>query len=715
MTVDPYRLSRFQSVAMIVAAALLLASSMVGAQERDTPVGEWRQWGGDLGSTRYSPLDQINAENFEDLEVAWTWRGDNFGPEVDYVLRSTPIYAAGKLFTVAGARRTVAAIDPATGETLWTFREPHTVRYERSERFNYGRGVTYAEVDGRGVIYLVTPAFFLHALDAETGWPLEGFGGPIPVEGFSETGTVDLLADLGHPYDPYEGIDREVGTITNSHPPTVVNGVVIVGSAGMRGRYQTREENVPGDVLAYDARTGEHLWTFHVIPHEGEFGIDTWETDAWSRVGNANPWGGMSADPELGLVYFGPDAVMNDYYGGAHPGQNLFSNTIVAVDVRTGERRWHYQLVHHDVWDFDVPVPSNLVDVTIDGERIPALVQTTKQGRVYAFNRATGEPLWPIEEREVPPSTAPGEHAWPTQPFPTKPAPYEMQGLSDDDLIDFTPELHAMALEAVEDFYRVPDHPFATWIARDNPDSLVATIGCPANQGGTNIQGGAAVDPETGILYVESAKQCVARFLVPGEERDTPDSPLTAGRTISQMVAGTTAVPNVEGLPIFKPPYGRITAIDMNTGETLWWIPNGGTPESVRDHPLLEGLDIPATGYRSHATILVTSTLMMYGEGRSGEALFHAVDKQTGEALGTIEIPAPTSTAPMTFEHEGRQYIALSIGGDGMPGSVVALSLESDSGGGRGGFGGRGGGRGGGGRGGDGDDGPGGGRGGPSN
>jgi len=629
----------------------------VDAQDRGNPDGEWRYWGGDQWSTRYSPLDQVNADNFEDLEVAWTWRGDNFGPNADPMLRATPIYVDGTLYSVAGERRTAVAIDPATGETLWTFREPHTKRWEDSMRKDYGKGVGYAEIDGRGVIYLVTPAFFLHALDAETGRPVESFG---------QKGTVDLLDDLGYEHDPYAGLPSEVGYITNSSPPMIVNGVIVVGNSHEQGYYQTRRENVPGHILAYDIETGEHLWKFNVIPQPGEVGHDTWENDAWSYTGNVSAWAPMSADADLGLVYVVTDPPTIDYYGGFHPGDNLFSTTILALDVRTGERRWHFQTVHHDVWNYDNSTAPSLMDLTVDGQRVPALVQTTKQSFAYAFNRETGEPIWPIEEREVPQSDVPGEKLSPTQPFPTKPAPYEMQGITEDDLIDFTPELRQMALDIAKDFRMGPL--FNPPSVEDGPDGTTAAIHCPGANGGTNIPGGTVTDPETGIMYAATTKGCSAPRLKPGTTEDP-------GSNVAWISVGPGGINGPQGLPIFKPPYGRITAIDMNTGEHLWWIPNGETPDNVKNHELLQGVDIPNTGARAHATAIVTRSLLMYGEGRGARPVFHAVDKRTGQEVGRVELPAPTMTAPMTFMHEGKQYFVMAVGGGGMAGSLVALRL----------------------------------------
>ncbi|MDE2793971.1 MAG: PQQ-binding-like beta-propeller repeat protein [Gemmatimonadota bacterium] len=639
---DPTPASRtiISATAFLRAAALLAVAAALATQTLSAQQSEWRYWGADAASTRYSPLDQIDASNFEQLEVAWIWRADNYSPSRGEMLRATPIYVDGTLYSVAGSRRTAVAIDPATGETLWTFREPATKRWEDSMRKNYGKGVAYAEVDGRPMIYLVTPAFFMHALDPATGRKITSFG---------KGGTVDLLGDLGRwDHHPTEGIPFEVGYITNSSPPIVVNGVVVVGNSHEQGYYQYLKENVPGNILAYDAGTGEHLWTFNVIPQEGEFGNDTWENDAWKWTGNVSAWAPLSADPELGLVYVVTDPPPVDYYGGFHPGDNLFSTSILALDVRTGERRWHFQTVHHDVWNYDNPTAPNLVDITVDGRDIKALVQVTKQGWAYVFDRETGEPVWPIEERPVPQSDVPGEMLSPTQPFVTRPAPFEMQGITEDDLIDFTPELRAEALEIVKDYRLGPlFNPPAVGDSRPS-------IHCPGANGGANIPGGAAVDPETGILYVASTRGCSAPRLFPGVERDS-----TAN--VAWVTLGPGGARGPQRLPLVKPPYGTITAIDLNTGDHIWQIPNGSTPDRIRNHPALASVDIGNTGAPAHATKLVTKNLLMYGEGRGAAPIFRAVDKMTGAELGAVELPGSTITAPMTYMHEGSQYVAVAI------------------------------------------------------
>ncbi len=671
-------LGAWQAVALGILLVLPMAAQSSQALP-GTERGEWRYIGGNAGHTRSSPLNQINASNFENLEVEWIWRGDSFG---QLMTRPTPIHVDGVLYTVAGDRRSVIAIDAGTGVIMWSFREPDTFRWEHSMRSNNGKGVAYAEVDGRGVIFITSPAFFLYALDAETGRPLEDWGTPVPLEGFPRTGVVDLLPDLladwgpwqewDALYDPYYGIPLELGYITNSSPPIVVNGTVVVGNSAEPGFNQTRRENVPGDILAYDAGTGEHKWKFHVIPRPGEFGHETWENDAWTYTGDVSSWAPLSADPERGIVYIPTNAATIDFYGGERPGDNLFAASLIALDVRTGERRWHFQMVHHDVWNNDSPTAPVLMDVTVDGERIPGVFQATKQAILYSFNRETGEPIWPIEERAVPQSEVPGEQLSPTQPFPTKPAPYDLHGLTVDDLIDFTPELRAEALEIVEDYRLGPI--YNPPLQRDNPHGLIGTIWCPGELGGTNITGPPAADPETGIIYTISRTNCGWRTVVPGEERDRLLERPT-GTTIADFAVGlgtAAGITGPQGLPLTKPPYSRITAIDLNTGEHLWWIPNGGTPRFVQDHPALRGLDIPPTGNLTHSAMLVTPTMLLHTAiGDDGTTPFlYAVDKATGERLGSLEMPGLGMHGMMSYMHEGRQRIIVPV-----PGAVVALSL----------------------------------------
>lgn len=619
------------------------------------PPGEWRYWGGDERSSRYTPLDQIDANNFEDLEVVWRWKAANFGPEPDYIYRTTPLYIKGTLYAVAGQRRTVVAIDPATGETLWMWRMKPNPRWQASTRKNYGKGVAWAEVDGRDVIYLITPGYYLVALDAETGRPIPHFG---------INGVVDLHLGLGHySVHPDRGL-LPFGDITSSSPPIVVNGTIVVGNSHDRGYYPDAKENVPGHVRGYDMKTGEMKWVFHVVPKPGEFGHDTWEGDSWSYTGNVSSWAPLSADSERNLVFIPTDTPTNDYYGGDRLGDNLFGTSLIALDAGTGERVWHFQMVHHDVWNMDNPNAPKVVDVMVDGELVPMVVETTKQGWAYVFNRETGEPVWPMEERPVPESDVPGERVSPTQPFPTKPAAFEMQGMTEDHLIDFTPELRAEALE-IAGHYRMGPM-FTPPSLADAPDGTEGAFVVPGANGGANIPGGSSVDPVNGILYVASQRGHSVISLVPGE---------TQGSNAGYVSQGPGGIRGPRGLPILKPPYGAITAIDLKTGEHLWRIPNGDTPEDIAQHPALRGVDLPVTGKSTHANILTTATLVLYGEGRGGEPILHAVDKLTGEELGRIEIPATTNTAFMSYMHDGRQFILMAVAQPGVQAELVALAL----------------------------------------
>ena len=659
----------------VMPAALLLGfgAALAGtAQANDAGQAvEWQTLGSDLAHTRSTTADHIDRENFDNLEVAWSWDGASFGASSG---RSTPSYVDGLLYTVAGDRRHVIAIDPETGETVWSHREPHTFRHEYSMRKNYGKGVAYGEVDGRGVIYIISPAFFLTALDAKTGAPLEGFGEPVPVEGFPSTGVVDLqkrIADyMGYEFDAYHGIPLEEGYITSSSPPIVVNDVVIVGNSGEQGYNQTRIENIPGDVLAFDAATGEFKWRFNTIPENDEFGIDTWEVDNPRELtGQISPWAPLSADADAGLVYIPTKGTTIDYYGGHHPGDNLFITSLIAVDVETGERSWHFQMVKHDLWNYDTPTAPILLDVEHNGETVPIVAQATKQAFTYVFNRLTGEPIWDIVDRPVPPSMIPGEQAAATQPFPTKPAPYEMQGLTYDDLIDFTPELYHQAVETIRDYEIGPL--FNPPLHRDNDLGKVASLWCPGDSGGVNITAPPVADPETGVMYIMSRKACTSRVIAPAEERDAMIQNPT-GTTLADYAPLRSVAPRgPQGLPIYRPPYSRITAIDLNTGDTMWWIPVGETPEYIENHPALEGIDVGNTGSGSVAPMMVTPDLLMYANtATDGTPILFAVDKQSGDTVGRVEVPDISRYGMMSYVHNGRQYVMLQTGG-----TLTAMAL----------------------------------------
>lgn len=653
---------------MLMAAGVALAAPvLVSAQEGESI--EWLTLGSDYAHTRYIPATQITPENFSSLQTAWTWDGASFQATSG---RSTPSYIDGVLYTVAGDRRHVVAIDPETGETIWSYREPHTFRHEYSMRKDYGKGVGYGEVDGKGVIYIISPGFFLTALDAKTGAPLEGFGHEIGVEGFPETGVVDLqkifAEENGYEFDPYYGIPLETGYITSSSPPIVVNGTVVIGNSAEQGYNQTRIENIPGDILGIDAKTGEHTWTFNIIPDKGEFGWDTWKDgdgnqleDPRAYTGENSSWAPMAADPELNMVYINTNSATIDFYRGHVQGDNLYGSSVIALDVTTGERKWHYQLVHKDIWNYDTPTAPVLLDVQQNGRTVPVLAQVSKQAFTYVFNRETGEPIWPIEERPVPQSKMPGEVLSATQPFPTKPAPYDMQGLTHDDLIDFTPELRAQAIEAIADFEIGPL--FHPPLHNDNAEGKVAALWCPGDVGGVNIDGPAAADPTTGTLFVVSRKGCTNRVMAPAQERDA-QLELPTGTTFARYAPLRSAlVRGPQGLPLFKPPYSRLTAIDLNTGDHKWWIPIGETPDRVKNHPALAGIDVGNTGTGTVATMTVTPTMLMYSSTASdGTPTLFAVDKETGEQLAKVETAGVSRYGMMNFQHEGKQYVVLQTG-----------------------------------------------------
>ena len=672
----------------VVLIALVVAGRPGDAQEKKEV--EWPAITGGDTSTRYSALDQINASNFNSLAVAWEWNGEiapgvNAGADIN--ARSLPIYVDGMLLTTSGERRTVVSLDPATGKTLWSFQEPLTPRHEYSMRSNHGKGVTYARINGRGVVFMTSPGFFLHALDAKTGKPLEGWGGKVPVEGFPESGTVDLLKDLiadwgpwkeaKQPYDAAKGLPLELGYITTSSPPIVVNDVLVVGNSAEQGYNQTRIENVPGDILAYDLKTGKFKWKFHVIPRPGEFGHNTWENDAWMWTGDVSSWAPMSADRARNLVFIPTNGATMDHYGGFRPGDNLFGTSVIALDVRTGKRVWHRQQVKHDIWNYDNPTAPVLLDVNVGGRRIPGLFQVTKQSYVYSYNRLTGEPIWPMVERPAPQSKVPGEKLPATQVHPTKPAPFDLQGRREEDLIDFTPEIRQLALQRARErdllapLFVPPTH-------RDNPEGKGPANTCAGGNGGANIVGPPAADPTTGVLFISSISGCSPVLLAPASERDTPRM---TGKTVSPWAIARSAggppprpAPPPDdpliGIPdLFKGPLGRITAIDMNTGEHLWTIPAGDMNEKLqeafRNNPLLKGQNIDTNwGRRSHSAMAATSTLLL-ATGMTADDKPHlfAIDKKTGKRVGQVPTERLGGYGLMTYMHQGKQYIVMPRNG----------------------------------------------------
>ena len=668
---------------MATLAALTAVPAL--AQQGAPANGEWPTYGGDLASSKYSPLDQIDASNFGDLEIAWRWQstdarmskttpgGGEWLTRSDVIfdalneenpdrwrdgqppytnnLKATPLMVDGRVFinmpTSAGA-----AIDAATGETLWLF-NPKT--YEEgtttmTARWNQ-RGVAYWDDGEGGRVFWGTNNGYLICVAADSGRPCADFG---------EDGRVDLTRDIPR---ANRGERDWLNALLYSvqSPPLVVGDTIITPSS--ISSYNITREAPPGWMRGFDVRTGRTKWTFHTIPQGDEFGNDTWGGDSWRVTGKVGVWSMMSADPELGLLYLPTNTPAPDYYGGHRPGANLFAESVVALNIETGEREWHFQAVHHGLWDYDFPAAPNLIDIDVDGRPIKALAQVSKQGFLYVFDRVTGEPVWPIEERPVPTETdIPGEQVWPTQPFPTRPAPFEYQGASIDDLADFTPEIRQMAIDAVEGFRLGPLF---------TPQSLQGTIQRPSTGGGANWSG-AGVDPDTGMLYVPSVNAFSVR------NYRAPEAGEGATLNIIELRGRGTRQPTMpRGLPLFKPPYSRMTAIDLNTGDHVWMNPLG-TGERIRNHPLLRNLDLPPLGGDgSRSGPLVTRTLLIHAlttGGEGGGPRLVAVDKSSGAELASVDLPRGAIGTPMSYLLDGKQYIALTVGGSPVP-ELIALAL----------------------------------------
>ncbi len=608
----------------------------------------WDHFGGGLNANRYAPIDDINAGNVDQLEIAWRWRAANYGPVPEIRNVSMPIMRNGKLFLGAGATRNVVALDAETGQTLWMWRPDEGERYAQAARKDSGKGVSYYEgTDGRRRVITVTPGYYLVSLNADTGQPDPEFGAG---------GWVDLTAGLRR------APDRELD-IGLTAPPLVVGETIIVGSAHRVSFRPPSMKNVKGDVRAFDARTGELKWTFRTIPEPGEEGYDTWLNDSASYTGNAGVWAPMAADAELGLVYLPVESATGDQYGGDRHGANLYSSSIVAVDIETGERRWHFQHTHHDIWDLDSPSPPIVADLP-NGRKVVVLL--TKQGMAFVFDRESGEPVWPIEERPVPGSDVPGEWTSPTQPFATRPAPYDQLGITPDDLIDYTPEIRAAVKDMMKDIRL--GTAFQPPSLRDAADGTRGTLSLPSSVGGANWEGG-AYDPTTGLLFVPSMTWAVLMQLVHDPEASD-----------IRYISSRERPPEVMGLPLIKPPWGRITAIDLVSGEHRWMMANGDTPESVATNPALAGVELPRTGKPSRAGLVVTDTLLFAGEGFAnfglpGDPVFRAYDKQTGEIVAEIELPATQASPPSSYRANGRQFIVMTVTDRQSPAELVALAL----------------------------------------
>ncbi len=672
----------------VLAGVLAALPIMAGAQwkAKDT---EWPSYAADLAGTRYRPLDQINAANFNDLEIAWRIKTDNFGNRPEYKLEGTPLMVNGVLYTAAGSRRAAIALDAATGELLWVHGEHEGARGGAAPRQLSGRGLAYWSDGKEERILYVTPGYQLICLDAKTGTRVPGFG---------NKGAVDLKLNDDQEIFP----DLTTGEIGIQSAPVVAKDTVIVGAAFREGMTPKSMRNNKGYVRGFDVRTGKRLWIFHTIPKRGEFGSDTWLNGSAEYTGNTGVWTQITVDEELGLVYLPVESPTNDFYGGHRPGNNLFGETLVCVDLKTGERKWHYQLVHHPLWDMDISSAPILADITVNGKQVKAVAQPSKQGFLYVFDRVSGKPVWPFEEQHVEVGTVPGEWYSTTQPIPSKPPAYSRNGVSVDDLVDFTPEINARA-KAIASKYHLG--PVYTPPSESKVDGTSGTLTVGTASGGTNWPGG-SYDPETHMVYAFACNACaepIGLVRAPKEVSDMNYIAGTAGEEVKilrgpgenagadspmppKKRAGSGYVPlNVDGLPLLKPPYGTISAINLDKGEIVWQIAHGETPDVVRNYPALKGMNIPRTGQETYNIgTLVTKTLVIAGDGQITTtsdhprgAMLRAYDKKTGKEVGAVYMPAPQSGSPMTYMVSGKQYIVVAVSGGAYSGEYIAYSLPA--------------------------------------
>ena len=675
---------------------------------------EWPTYGADLANSHYRPLSQIDASNFNKLEVVWKFKTDNLGNRPEFKLEGTPLMVNGVLYATAGSRRAAVALDAATGELLWVHGEKEGVRGAAAPRQLSGRGLAYWTDGKEERILYITPGYRLIALNAKTGALVPTFG---------TDGAVDLKLEDDQTIQP----DLTTGEIGIQSAPVVAKDTVIVGASFREGMTPKSMRNNKGYVRGFDVRTGRRLWIFHTIPIKGELGYDTWENGSAEYTGNTGVWTQISVDEQLGLVYLPVESPTGDYYGGHRPGADLFGESLVCVDLKTGKRRWHYQLVHHPLWDMDISSAPLLADIQVNGRAIKAVAQPTKQGFLYVFDRVTGQPVWPIQERKVERGSVPGEWYSPTQPFPTRPAAYARNGISPEDLIDFTPALHDQALTLVS---RYKIGPVFTPPVESQSDGPLATLTLGTASGGTNWPGG-SYDPETHTVYAFACNSCVTpiglvhppkemsdmmfvagtagqevRMRTGPGENSGADSPLPTGsgggggrggRGRGAAAAGGAAAGGrgggggfggltVQGLPLIRPPYGTISAINLDRGEIVWQVAHGDTPDAIRNNPALKGRDIPRTGQATYNVgTLITRTLVIAGDGQVTTtpqhprgAMLRAYDKATGKEVGAVWMPAPQSGTPMTYMLNGRQYIVVAISGGAYSGEYLAFALPPE-------------------------------------
>jgi len=711
-----------RSTIALIAGLAMAATAFGQWKPKDT---EWPLYTADLAGSKYRPLDQINASNFNKLEVAWKFKTDNLGTRPEFKLEGTPLMVGGVIYATAGTRRAVVALDAKSGEIIWVHSLREGARAAISPRQLSGRGVSYWS-DGREErILYVTTGYKLTCLNAKTGMMIPAFG---------ENGQIDLKKGM------YTGtgtpIDLETGEAGLHSTPTVVNDTVIVGSAFKEGMTVVTRNNTKGLVRAFDVRTGKLIWTFHTIPRKGEPGYDTWENGSADYNGNTGVWTQITVDPQLGLVYLPVESPTSDYYGGERPGNNLYGESLVCVELKTGKIKWYYQIVHHPVWDYDLSSAPLLADVMVDGKARKVVALPSKEAFLYVFDRETGKPIWPIEERPVAQTDVPGEKTSPTQPFPTKPPAYARNYIKvPDDLIDFTPEMRADALDRLKR-YRI-EGMFTPAVIGDPTGKYLGSINLGNASGGTNWPG-ASYDPELHTVFAQAAQSFVSSMSL----RTPPDGFTdikyvmgTNGQTFREAQGpgygsaadyvpparvggggggggrgrgrGAAAAPaataagtpgtapaagrggggggglTVQGLPIVKPPYGVITAVNLDRGDIAWQVPYGETPDNIVDNPALKGMNIGNTGMNGSVGLMVTKTLVILGDSQITSkthprgAMLRAYDKKTGKEVGAVLMPAAQSGSPMTYEWQGKQYIIVAVSGGNESGTYIAYALPN--------------------------------------